>query len=271
MRILAEGSADEGTAMEKTKELLAFAGVPLLYCVLACVLAIGLAVPMRRALASVVDEFSQELQPGITVESSISYDPAALKKAEKEKKEEEAKEKAKKAEEEKKKAEEAKKKAEQSTITQTPHIDRTTVATPFEGDQVGQLVCERIGIDCPVMWNDTEEMYAYGAGQDVTSFLPGFGKFIVLSGHCTTYFAPLQYIAQGDVVQYHTAYGDYEYTVSHVDILNEMELQDILNKPEVVSHEQLIMYTCYPFTTYYGRRTDRYTVFAERTAGMDVR
>lgn len=260
--------------MEKTKEMLAFAGVPLLYCVFACIVAIGFMLPVRQALAGAVEEVSQDLDSGITVESSISYDPEALKKEIQAKKEKEAKAKqaelAKKQQQEKQEKSKAKE-SSTTVVTQTPHIDRTTVATPFAGDQVGQLVCERVGVDCPVMWNDTEEMYAYGAGQDTTSFLPGFGKFIVLSGHCTTYFAPLQYVAQGDVFQYHTSYGDYEYTVSHVDVLNEMDLQDILNKPEVVSHEQLIMYTCYPFTTYYGRRTERFTVFAERTAGMDVR
>jgi sortase A len=121
-----------------------------------------------------------------------------------------------------------------------------------------------------VYWYDTEDILAYGVGQSLVSLLPGFGRVIILSGHNTTFFACLQDAAVGNVINFHTNYCDYQYTVTNVQVYNETELETLLLQKAKDQREELIMYTCYPFHAITGCKTDRLVVFANRTAGKDV-
>lgn len=152
-------------------------------------------------------------------------------------------------------------------------IDARTFEFPLSGEQYGHLSCERIGLDAPVYWYDDDEILNFGAGQSLNSLLPGYGTGIVLSGHNNTFFAPLEHIQEGDVVSFKTNYCDYEYTVNRVEVMDEKVLEGVIHEycgPDV-NREQLIMYTCYPFYAIAGRKTDRLVVFADRTAGKDVK
>ena len=120
-------------------------------------------------------------------------------------------------------------------------------------------------------WYDDDEILAYGVGQSLTSLLPGFGRPIILAGHNSTYFECLQNAEVGNVIKFKTNYCDYEYTVRNIQIYNEDELEHLLLSDENHDREQLIMYTCYPFHATAGRKTDRFVVFADRTAGLDVK
>ena len=150
-------------------------------------------------------------------------------------------------------------------------IPGSEVEFPLSGSQYGHIVCDTIGLDAPVYWYDSDDILAYGVGQSLISLLPGFGRIIVLSGHNTTHFACLQNAEPGNVVQFHTNYCDYEYTVTNVQVMNENDLEKLLlQKASEQRREELIMYTCYPFHAITGRKTDRLVVFADRTAGKDV-
>lgn len=151
------------------------------------------------------------------------------------------------------------------------YIKITDIDYPDVGTQYGQLQCERIGLDCPAYWGDTDEILEYGAGQYLGSFLPGFGRVIVLAGHNLTWFASFQFIEAGDVIKFSTNYCNYEYTVTKVEVLNENVLEDVIVNRMPLEQEELIMYTCHPFYAITGRKTDRLTVFAERTQGYDVK
>jgi LPXTG-site transpeptidase (sortase) family protein len=107
-------------------------------------------------------------------------------------------------------------------------IPGSEVEFPLSGSQYGQITCEAIGLDAPVYWYDTDDILAYGVGQSLISLLPGFGRVIVLSGHNTTYFACLQSAEVGNVIQFHTNYCDYEYTVTNVQVYNENDLEKLL-------------------------------------------
>lgn len=241
------------------KELLAFLGVPMLYCMLGYLLIMGIVLPMRQVYASAIEGAVSDLEVPIVLGASIFYNPEALKA--------------------KPPQETGVQRQSESQVSQPNGAQNVTdsfvslgsVPVSVPGNQVGNLYCARIGLEAPVMWGDSEYEYAYGAGQDMASSLPGYGRLVLISGHNTTFFAPLEFVEVGDVIHYDTAYGNYEYTVRRVEVYMEQELQELINQKDIDNHEQLIMYTCYPFHPVESRRTDRLTVFGERTAGPDVR
>ena len=70
------------------------------------------------------------------------------------------------------------------------------------------MTCEQVGLDVPLYYGDSMEIMRVGAGQYQGSFIPGYGKTILLSGHNTTYSSPLQKIAVGDEVTIKTSLWD---------------------------------------------------------------
>lgn len=138
---------------------------------------------------------------------------------------------------------------------------------PEQGNHFANLSCERIELDAPVYWGDTNEILKVGVGQYTGSFLPGLNRSILLSGHNTSHFKPLQLIEEGDVITYQTNYGIYEYQVTDTNIYYSDEAEKKLD--EMLSHqeEKLIMYTCYPFETLVGTRQERLFIFADKISG----
>ena len=159
----------------------------------------------------------------------------------------------------------------ENLATAKEYIHINDIDFPLSGTHYAQLLCDRIKLDAPVYWNDTSDILRYGAGQYLGSFLPGFGRMIVLSAHNNTFFAPLKDIKKNDIIEYRTNYGTYKYRVKDVQIMNEKDLQSYIYKHLLDEEEELIMYTCYPFEATVGRKTDRLTVFAERIEGYDVK
>ena len=151
------------------------------------------------------------------------------------------------------------------------YIHINDIDFPLSGTHYAQLVCDRIKLDTPVYWNDTSDILRFGAGQYLGSYLPGFGRMIVLSAHNNSFFAPLKDIKKNDTIEYHTHYGNYKYRVVDIQILNEEVLQDYIYDHILDEEEVLLMYTCYPFEAMAGRKTDRLTIFAERIEGYDVK
>lgn len=142
---------------------------------------------------------------------------------------------------------------------------------PDNGTHYGKIACDRIELEAPVYWGDSNTILKAGVGHFMGSFMPGYGKSILLSGHNTTYFKPLKYIKTGDVLTYNTNYGVFEYQVAEVKIINLSEI-DSATRNEMLSYQEetLILYTCYPFETLVGTKTDRLFVFAEKLSGPTV-
>lgn len=136
--------------------------------------------------------------------------------------------------------------------------------------QYAKLTCKKIGLNAPVYWGDSNAVLKAGVGQYMGSFMPGFGKSILLSGHNTTYFSPLKNIAVGDIVTYDTNYGKFRYKVKKVKVLDENVAANMRDEMLSYNTEKLIMYTCYPFKTLAGRKTDRYFIFADKISGPVV-
>jgi len=146
-------------------------------------------------------------------------------------------------------------------------ISLSDVQWPVFGDLYGELSCEAAGIDAPVYFGDSSEILRAGLGTYIGSFIPGYGKPILISGHDTTYFLPLQYVVKGDVFTFKTSYAVYEYEVTDVKVLkyNDASAFDL-----GTDQEQLILYTCYPFDKIVGTKTDRLFIYAERISGPDL-
>ena len=217
----------------RTKKLLAYFVVPVVFCLVGYFLLWVALLPVWSMASTYFSFLVSDHAPNFNTELTQLYDPNAIK-------------------------------------SNADVIPGSEVEFPLSGSQYGQITCDAIGLDAPVYWYDTEDILAYGVGQSLVSLLPGFGRVIILSGHNTTFFACLQDAAVGNVINFHTNYCDYQYTVTNVQVYNETELETLLLQKAKDQREELIMYTCYPFHAITGRKTDRLVVFANRTAGKDV-
>lgn len=141
---------------------------------------------------------------------------------------------------------------------------------PDYGTRYANLTCNRIELDAPVYWGDTEEILIKGVGQFMGSFLPGLSRSILLSGHNTMYFKAFELIDIGDIMQLHTNYGVFEYEVSEMQIIHSEDAENMVNEMLSYQEEKLIMYTCYPFETLVGTKMERLFVFADKISGPVV-
>ena len=230
----------------RTSRLLAYFGVPVAFCAAGYLVLFLALQPVWGMMTAAAAFLIHEDAPNFKPELSSIYDPNATKPS-------------------------TTKPAAAAGSSAPSSIDGKTIQFPLSGEQYGQITCEKIGLDAPVYWYDDDEILAYGVGQSLTSLLPGFGRPIILAGHNSTYFECLQNAEVGNVIKFKTNYCDYEYTVRNIQIYNEDELEHLLLSDEYNDREQLIMYTCYPFHATAGRKTDRLVVFADRTAGLDVK
>ena len=146
-------------------------------------------------------------------------------------------------------------------------VPMSEVVIPEYSTHYGQLTCEKVGLDAPVYFGDDRGILKVGAGQYNGSYMPGFGRTILLSAHNTTYFAPLQYIGAGDEITFTTNYGVYVYKVTETKVLHK---SDESAYSLTQDKEQLVLYTCYPFEMLVGTKQDRLFVYADKISGPDV-
>jgi sortase A len=132
------------------------------------------------------------------------------------------------------------------------------------------ITCKHIGMEAPVYWGDTRAVLKSGVGNYIGGYMPGFGKPILISGHNTSFFKPLQNIEVGDIITYDTNYGTFEYQVSEISVLYVTEATTTTKQLLSLNEEKLIMYTCYPFETLVGTKMDRLFVFADKISGPTI-
>ena len=142
------------------------------------------------------------------------------------------------------------------------------VRLPSVGTQFGQIACEKIGLNAPVYYGDSEEILEAGAGIYVGSSLPGQGSVILTGGHDTTFFEPLSRIGVGDVLAVSTTYGEFTYKVT---AMTTADIMDTTAYQPKTTKETMILYTCYPFGQINTNRTQRYYVYAEKVTGPELR
>lgn len=145
--------------------------------------------------------------------------------------------------------------------------EKDVVEEPNIGDQYGQLVCERLGINSPVYFGDNKEVLNMGIGTYPVSWIPGCGRTTLMSAHNDIDFAPLTNVEIGDKFTLKTNYGTFEYVVSEFTVTDENDIEACRLEEE---KEQVVLYTCYPFYRISGRRTERFFVYLEKISGPEI-
>ena len=145
-------------------------------------------------------------------------------------------------------------------------VNAEDVDYPSIDKQFGTLEINNRGVDAKLFFGDSSLALRNGVGVYAGSFIPGYGKTILISGHNNTYFNGLKNVVTGDIVKIRTSYGNYEYRVKRTKIAkhNDKTAYD-LNADE----ENLIMYTCYPFDEL-GLTEKRFFVYGEKISGPAI-
>ena len=143
-------------------------------------------------------------------------------------------------------------------------FDNTSVEMPYTNEQYAVIRCEELGIKAPLYWGDSEIALESGAGTYTGSSLPGYGSIILVSAHNTTFFKNLKAAKEGNVFSVKTNYGDFEYKVS------KTQVKTIGNEIPVdfdSTEEQLVLYTCYPFSPMSAVTNQRLFVYCDKLSG----
>lgn len=152
--------------------------------------------------------------------------------------------------------------------SQKDSLSINKIVMPKFSEQYGVLENKDLKIDTPVFFGDRPEELEEGAGTYLGSYLPGFGKTILIGAHDTTYFKGLENVAIDDEFTFTTTYGIYKYRVSKINILSD-QFEDAFDLN--ADKEELVLYTCYPFGALNGKKTQRMFVHLEPVSGPIIK
>lgn len=147
-------------------------------------------------------------------------------------------------------------------------VPLSEVVIPYIGQHYANLAFEGTDFNRPIYWGDNDRILRRGIGQYSGSHMPGFGYPLMLSAHNLSGFYEIQFLEPGDIVSIRTNYGLYKYEVTHKEI-HKYPFSGSYDLAK--NEEELIMYSCYPFSILSSRIYDRYFVYAIRISGPDVR
>ena len=130
----------------------------------------------------------------------------------------------------------------------------------YVGDTIGVLRFPSIDHVVNVLQGDRESELSKGAGHYLSSYFPGQGNNILVAGHRTSHFRPLEHVKEGETVVFETTYGVFRYRIDEIRIIDGTDHSIGANTPE----ERLTIYTCYPFR-FIGNAPQRYVLFCSLT------
>ncbi len=157
--------------------------------------------------------------------------------------------------------------AEDSTAdTVDKNVNISDIEFPKYGNQFGELIIEDCDVDVKLFFGDGEVSLRNGVGVYNGSFIPGYGRPILVAGHNNTYFNGLKNAKVGQTVKIRTSYGNYQYRITGKDVkyFNDKTAYDL-----TADKETLTMYTCYPFDEL-GLTDFRCFVYAEYVSGPQI-
>lgn len=146
------------------------------------------------------------------------------------------------------------------------YLDTKSFDFPKYGEQFGKLIIKDCNIDNKLFFGDGEIPLRNGVGIYNGSFIPGYGKTILVAGHNNTYFNGLKSAKVGQSVIINTSYGNYEYQITETAIKKATDKTAYDIKANT---ENLVMYTCYPFDAL-GLTTMRFFVYAKYVSGPQI-
>ena len=131
---------------------------------------------------------------------------------------------------------------------------------PDYGKKYADLIIPSIDLNLPLFHGDSLKILKNAIGHYAGSYFPGEGGTIIIAGHCTKgFFHYLDQVKVGDIITIEATYGTFKYKVDSFKIVDDNDLDAFkINK----DREVLIMYTCYPLTRSFGRKKQRYVVYA---------
>ena len=144
-------------------------------------------------------------------------------------------------------------------------ISKNKIEFPKINTQYGKIEIESAEMSAPLIFGDGMNVLKEGVGQYHGSYIPGYGGTILLTGHNNMY-PKVEQVKTGDVIKITTSYGVYKYKVNNIQILDKNEYSNLKLSDD---KEQLIYYTCYPFTAL-GDMSKRYFVFADYVSGPKI-
>ncbi|MCH5298548.1 MAG: class D sortase [Ruminococcus sp.] len=145
-------------------------------------------------------------------------------------------------------------------------VNAEDVDFPGLNKQFGKLSIEGADVDAKLFYGDGTVPLRNGVGIYGGSFIPGYGKTILVAGHNNTYFNGLKNVKKGDIIKIRTSYGNYEYKITDTAIHDSKNTSAYDLEAD---YENLILYTCYPFDGL-GLTNLRFFVYAEKVKGPEI-
>lgn len=136
---------------------------------------------------------------------------------------------------------------------------------PKGGYQYGEVIVEKLDLDMPLYYGDSDDILRLGAGQFMGSVYPGEVGMSLIGAHNGYGFGKFIGIEKGDIVTVKTTYANYEYKVTKMDIRmkDDPEIEAALEQRE---QPKMIFYTCYPVDSI-GMTDERIFVFCDLVKG----
>ncbi|MGX7149500.1 class D sortase [Enterococcus ureasiticus] len=150
-------------------------------------------------------------------------------------------------------------------VSEKGELSSSNMVYPVGGDQFGEVVIDKVGINEPLYYGDSEEILRLGAGQYIGSMIPGDLGTTLIGGHNLPSFGKIYYLEPGDKIDIHTHYGDYTYQVTEVKVADYKD-SAVNTKLGDRSKRSLILYTCYPLDAI-GLTPERVFVSADYVSG----
>lgn len=137
-------------------------------------------------------------------------------------------------------------------------VNNKIIYKPSVGEVLGSLKIASVNMDINIYQGDNEAQLGIGAGHSTYTTIPGEKGKVVLAAHRDGFFAPLEFVKEGDEVLVETGYGKFYYKISKIWIAEA----DDMTVTAPANKEMLVMYTCYPFH-FIGSAPNRYIVECE--------
>ncbi len=154
----------------------------------------------------------------------------------------------------------AKRYLESQIPAEAEHIDIRPRPVFKNGDVVGRIDIDRLGMSVAVLQGADARTLRLGAGHIPGTSLPGESGNIGIAGHRDTFFRGLKDIRQKDEIQLQTTIGLFHYEVDWVKVVGPDETTVL--EPSTTD-SMLTLVTCYPFY-FIGPAPQRFVVRAHR-------
>lgn len=136
---------------------------------------------------------------------------------------------------------------------------------PVGGHLYGKVKIEKLQLNVPLYFGDTEEILREGAGQFMGSVYPGELGTSLIGGHNVDDFGKLGAAQVGDEITLQTTYGNYVYRINQIEVRDkkDKEINDMIYQR---NDRRVILYTCYPIDSL-GLTNERLFAIGEFVSG----